>query len=207
MIACLDIIFEFSPRCLTIGATRRRTEKVEAATRTATETGTEIETEGGDTDTEDHQPSPQAAKETDEDEDTDRMRAALCAPEGHLHSLETQMHARILLERRNDLSCGFSIAVAASTIAPPTCGRSTEGTAKGTDAWIPAEIETATERGSPTEDHPRLTTNGTSHQTCTTTGVAVKGSESGMSLTGGRAAGVSTNEGGVEQGPIADPPR
>lgn len=81
--------FEFLPRCLTIGATRHRTEKVEAAIQTATETGTEIETEieteGEDTDTEDHQLTPQAAKETEEDGDTDRMRAALCAPEGISH--------------------------------------------------------------------------------------------------------------------------
>lgn len=82
--------FELFTRCLTIGATHRRTEKVEAATKTATETGTEIETEteteteGEDTDTEDHQLTPPAAKEIEGDEDTDWM-AALCAPEGNLH--------------------------------------------------------------------------------------------------------------------------
>lgn len=77
---------------------------------------------------------------------------------------------------------------------------------RGTDDWIPAEIETAKEKGIPTED-PRHTTSATSPQTCMTTDVAVRGSESGMSPTGGKAAGVSTNAGGVEQGPIADPPR
>lgn len=88
--SCFNIIFELFTRCLTIGATRHRTEKVEAATQTATETGTEIEieteieTEGEDIDTEDHQLTPQAANETEEDEDTDRMQAALCAPEGNL---------------------------------------------------------------------------------------------------------------------------
>lgn len=101
---------------------------------------------------------------------------------------------------------GFCNSVGALTIALPSCGHLTEDTAKGTDDWIPAEIETATEKGIPTEDL-RLTTNATSRQTCTTTDVAARGSESEMSPTGGKAAGVSTNEGGVEQGPIADPPR
>lgn len=103
--------------------------------------------------------------------------------------------------------CGFFNSVGALTIALPSCGHLTEDTARDTDAWIPAEIETATEKGTPTQDRPRLTTNATSRQTCTTTDVAARGSESGMSPTGGKAAGVSTNEGGVEQGPIADPPR
>lgn len=103
--------------------------------------------------------------------------------------------------------CGFCNSVGALTIALLSCGHLTEDTAKGTDAWIPAEIETATEKGIPTEDRLRHTINATSRQTCTTTGVAARGSESGMSPTGGKAAGVSTNEGGVEQGPIADPPR
>lgn len=102
--------------------------------------------------------------------------------------------------------CGFCNSVGALTIALPSCGRLTEDTAKGTDDWIPAEIETATEKGFRPEDL-RLTTNATSRQTCTTTDVAARGSESEMSPTGGKAAGVSTNEGGVEQGPIADPPR
>lgn len=95
--ACL-YYFELFARCLTIGAAHRRTEKVEAATKTATETGTEIETEteteGEDTDTEDHQLTPPAAKGTEGDEDTDRM-AALCAPEGNSDFLHNCEHAHI----------------------------------------------------------------------------------------------------------------
>lgn len=100
----------------------------------------------------------------------------------------------------------LSNSVGAMTIAPRSCGRLTEDTAKDTGAWIPAEIETATEKGIRMEQL-RLTTSATSPQTCTTTAVVVRGSANGMSLTGGKAAGVSTNEGGVEQGPIAHPPR
>lgn len=207
--------FEFFPRCLTIGATPHRTEKAEAATQTATETGTEIETETGietedeDIDTEDHRRTPPAAKETVEDEDTDRMQVALCAPEGNLdtrtlfkNNLNILLFFIIIVT-----SCGFCHSVGALTIALPSCGPLTEDTAKATDAWIPAEIEAATENGIPTEDRPRRTTNATSRPTCTTTGAAARGSASGTSPTGGKAAGVSTNEGGVEQGPIADPPR
>lgn len=94
------------------------------------------------------------------------------------------------------------VSVVALTIAQPREGPLTEGTARDTDDWITAESETAT--GSHKEQLKR-TTHATSPQACTTTGVAVRGS--GRSRTGGRAAGVSTNEGGVEPGPIAHPPR
>lgn len=144
------------------------------------------------------------------------MQVALCAPEGSLEPVSVNTdtctffwdNIKILLVFIIVVSfCGFFNSVGALTIALPSCGHLTEDTAKGTDAWIRAEIETATEKGIPTEDRLRLTTNATSRQTCTTTDVAARGSESGMSPTGGKAAGVSTNEGDVEQGPIADPPR
>lgn len=95
---------------------------------------------------------------------------------------------------------------AAMTIAQRNTGHLIEDTARDTDGWIRAEIETVTERGSRMEQL-KLTILGTSRQTCTTTDVAAKGTVSGMSRTGGKAAGVSTNEGGVEPGPIAHPPR
>lgn len=91
-------------------------------------------------------------------------------------------------------------SVVALTIALRSTGHLIEDTARDTDAWIRAEIET--EKGSHMEQLKV-----TSPQTCTTTDVAVRGSVNGMSRTGGKAAGVSTNEGGVEPGPIAHPPR
>lgn len=100
----------------------------------------------------------------------------------------------------------YDQGVAAMTIAQRNTDHLTGDTARDTDAWIRAEIETATERGSLTE-RPKVTIHGTSLQTCTTTGVAARGSVSGTSRIGGKAAGVSTNEGGVEPGPIAHPPR
>lgn len=96
--------------------------------------------------------------------------------------------------------------VAAMTIAQRNTDHSTEDTARDTDAWIRAEIEIATERGNRTEQL-KVTIHGTSPRTCTTTDAAVRGSANGTSRTGGKAAGVSTNEGGVEPGPIAHPPR
>lgn len=97
-------------------------------------------------------------------------------------------------------------SVVAMTIALWNTGHSTEDTGRDTDAWIPAVIETATEKGSNME-WQKVTTSATFPQTCTTTGVAARGSVNGMSRTDEKAAGVSTNEGGVEQGPIAHPPR
>lgn len=82
----------------------------------------------------------------------------------------------------------------------------TEDTARDTDAWIRAEIETVTETGSHME-RLKVTIHATSPQICTTTDAGARGSVNGMSRTGGKAAGVSTNEGGVEPGPIAHPPR
>lgn len=97
-------------------------------------------------------------------------------------------------------------SVVALTIALRSTGHLTEDTARDTDAWIRAEIETATEKGSHMEQL-KVTIHATSPPTCTTTGEAASGSANGMSRTGGKAAGVSTNEGGVEPGPIAHPPR
>lgn len=104
------------------------------------------------------------------------------------------------------LLCSDSVVV--MTIAPRNNGHLTEDTARDTDAWIRAEIETATEKGSHMEQL-KVTIHATSPQTCTTTDVAARGrgSANGMSRIGGKAAGVSTNEGGVEPGPIAHPPR
>lgn len=96
--------------------------------------------------------------------------------------------------------------VVAMTIAQRSTGHLTEDTAREPDAWIRAEIEIATEKGSHTEQQ-KVTIHVTSPQACTTTDAAAKGSVNGMSRTGGKAAGVSTNEGGVEPGPIAHPPR
>lgn len=92
------------------------------------------------------------------------------------------------------------------TIAPRSTGHLTEDTARDTDAWIRAEIVTVTEKGSHMEQL-KVTIHGTSPQACMTIGVAARGNVNGMSRTDGRAAGVSTNEGGVEPGPIAHPPR
>lgn len=92
------------------------------------------------------------------------------------------------------------------TIAQWSTGHLTEDTAKVTDAWIRAGIETATEKGSHMEQL-KVTIHVTSPQICTTIDAAVKGNANGMNRTGKKAAGVSTNEGGVEPGPIAHPPR
>lgn len=92
------------------------------------------------------------------------------------------------------------------TIAQPSTGRLTEGTARDTDAWIRLENKTATEKGNHAE-RLKVTIRATSPRTCTTTDAGASGSASGKSRTGGKAAGVSTNEGGVEPGPIAHPPR
>lgn len=91
------------------------------------------------------------------------------------------------------------------TIALRRTGHLTEDT-RDTDAWIRAEIKIATEKGSHMEQL-KVTIHATSPQTCTTTDVAARGGANGMSRIGGKAAGVSTNEGGVEPGPIAHPPR
>lgn len=90
------------------------------------------------------------------------------------------------------------------TIAQRSTGLLTEDTAKATDAWIRAE--TVTEKGSHTEP-PKVTIHVTSPRIYTTTGVAATGNANGTNRIGRKAAGVSTNEGGVEPGPIAHPPR
>lgn len=101
--------------------------------------------------------------------------------------------------------------VVAMTIAQQTIGRSTGDTARDTDAWNQAEIEsvTTTETGSHTEQLKVTITppRGTSPQPCMTTAAAENGNVTGTSHIGGKAAGVSTKEGGVEPGPIAHPPR
>lgn len=99
-----------------------------------------------------------------------------------------------------------SDSVGVMTIALRSSGHSNEDTARDTDAWIRAEIKTVTEKGNHMEQL-KVTIHATSPQICTITDVAERGSVNGMSRTGGKAAGVSTNEGGVEQGPIAHPPR
>lgn len=104
------------------------------------------------------------------------------------------------------LFCSSSDPVAAMTIAQRSTGRLTEDTARDPDAWIRAGTGTATEKGSHMEQ-PRVTIHATSPRACTTTDAAARGSVIGTSRTGGKAAGVSTNEGGVEPGPIAHPPR
>jgi len=88
------------------------------------------------------------------------------------------------------------------TIAHRNIDHLIEGTARDTDGWIRVEIGT----GSHTEQL-KVIIHGTSHQICTTTDAAGRENVNGTSLTGGKAAGVSTNEGGVEPGPIAHPPR
>lgn len=91
-------------------------------------------------------------------------------------------------------------------------GRLTEDTVKDTDAWTRAENKTAIEKGSHMVQ-PKVTIRKASPQVCTTTDVAGRGNATGpthsdgTTPTGGKAAGVSTNEGGVEPGPIAHPPR
>lgn len=98
----------------------------------------------------------------------------------------------------------YGHGVAAMTIGQWNNDRLTEDTARDTDGLIRAE--NATETGSHTEQ-PKVTIHVTSRRTCTTTDAAVRGSVNEKSRTGGKAAGVSTNEGGVEPGPIAHPPR
>lgn len=99
-----------------------------------------------------------------------------------------------------------SDSVVAMTIDLQSTGHLIEDTARDTDVWIRAEIVIVTENGSHMEQL-KVTIHATSPQTCTTIDVAVRGSVNGMSRTDGKAAGVSTNEGGVEPGPIAHPPR
>lgn len=94
--------------------------------------------------------------------------------------------------------------VVVMTIAQLNIDRLTGDTAKDTGAWTRAEI--ATENGSHMEQL-KVTIRATSPPPCMTTDEAVRGSANGTSLTGGKAAGVSTNEGGVEPGPIAHLPR
>ena len=96
------------------------------------------------------------------------------------------------------------LSVAALTTGQQSGGPLTEDTAMDTDAWTTVGRETATGNESP-KPRPTLTIHGTSRPPCTTTGEAARGSA--KSRTGGKAAGVSTNEGGVEPGPIAHPPR
>lgn len=66
--------------------------------------------------------------------------------------------------------------------------------------------ETGTEKGSHMEQL-KVTTHATSPRICTTTDVAARGNANETNRIDGKAAGVSTNEGGVEPGPIAHPPR
>ncbi|MEQ2215044.1 hypothetical protein XENOCAPTIV_026449 [Xenoophorus captivus] len=90
------------------------------------------------------------------------------------------------------------------TIAQQNTDRLTEDTMKDTDDWTRVANETGT--GNRTEQ-PKAIILEISPQTCTTTDMAARESATGMTRTGGKAAGVSTNEGGVEPGPIAPLPR
>lgn len=110
----------------------------------------------------------------------------------------------ILSTKCRALTVFCCLAVAATAIAPWSTGRSTGDAGRDTGAWITAG--TATGKESLTR-WPKVTTNATFLQTCTTTGEAARGIASGLNRTGGKAAGVSTKEGGVEQGPIAHRPR
>lgn len=92
------------------------------------------------------------------------------------------------------------------TIAPLNTDHSTEDTARDTDVWIRAESETVIEGKGSHMEQLKVTINVTSPP-CTIIDVVVRGSANGMSRTDGKAAGVSTNEGGVEPGPIAHHPR
>ena len=96
---------------------------------------------------------------------------------------------------------------AATIIARQTAGHTTGATVRATAAWTRATNETAeTGKGNMEVQQPTaVTTHVTSHRACATTGGGARGN--GRSRTEGRAAGVSTNEGGVEPGPIAHPPR
>lgn len=90
------------------------------------------------------------------------------------------------------------------TITRQNIDRLIEDTTRDTDDWIRVVSESGIE--SHTEQLKAIILV-TSPQTCTTTDVAVRESVNVTSRTGGRAAGVSTNEGGVEPGPIALLPR
>lgn len=83
-----------------------------------------------------------------------------------------------------------------------------------TGVWTRVESGTVTESGSHMQQL-KVTIRQTSVQVCMTTDVAGSAKDhteektrtDGMIHTGGKAAGVSTNEGGVEPGPIAHRPR
>lgn len=98
---------------------------------------------------------------------------------------------------------------AATIIARQTAGRTTDATVRAIGAWTRAANETEiaeSGKGNMEEQQqPMVTTHPTSHRACATTGGVVRGN--GRSHSEGRAAGVSTNEGGVEPGPIAHPRR
>lgn len=89
----------------------------------------------------------------------------------------------------------FSLA---TTTALQTAGLTTDTTARAIGAWTTA----ATGRGS--TGRRATTTPATPRPATTTAGAAIG---TARTHTGGKAAGVSTNEGGVEPGPIAHRPR
>lgn len=121
-----------------------------------------------------------------------------------------QMHKRCLCDvdeaevKCRPLTVFCCLAVAAMAIAPWSTGRLIEDAGRDTDAWITAGIVTGKES---LTEWLKVTTNATFLQTCTTTDEAARGTANGLNRTGGKAAGVSTKEGGVEQGPIAHRPR
>ncbi len=210
-----------STRCLTQDGTRLRTETAEAATRPVTET--EVEETG----IEDRLHTPPAVTEsgTEEDGDTDR-KEVMHVQGGEFVFIVRNIRFGMLkichnatANSRWSFHCMWlpisfmlrwmpllSVSVVAMTIGLQSTGHLIDDSARDIDAWIRAENVTVTEKGSHMEQL-KVTIHATSPQTFMTTDVAVRGSGNGMSRTDGKAAGVSTNEGGVEPGPIAHPPR
>lgn len=88
----------------------------------------------------------------------------------------------------------------ATTTALQTAGLTTDTTARAIGAWTTAATGIVTGNTG-----RRATTTPATPRPATTTAGATTGSM--RTRTGGKAAGVSTNEGGVEPGPIAHRPR
>lgn len=90
----------------------------------------------------------------------------------------------------------------ATTTALQTAGHTTDTTARAIGAWTTAGNGTGIATGN--TGRRATTTPATPRPASTSDGAAIG---TARTRTGGKAAGVSTNEGGVEPGPIAHPPR
>lgn len=90
----------------------------------------------------------------------------------------------------------------ATTTVLQTAGHTTDTTARATGAWTTAGNGTGIKTG--ITGRRATTTLATPRPATTFAGDATG---TARTHTGGKAAGVSTNEGGVEPGPIAHPPR